>query len=365
VGELRGLRGRLLTLVLLASLPAVLLALVSAYQQRSHAADTAYGTALRLARQVALGQERQVERASDVLAGLGQPPNMVELAPSVCSRALTTLHARFPNYDSMVAADANGKVHCSSAASETDERVAEHAAFKRAVALRGFAVGDFVEAHPDGHALLEVARPILDPAGRVESVLLLTLTTSWLADLALDAALPHGASLLLLDQSGLILAREPHDPNIVGRRLPETHFLRPTLGSPTPGTTAGIGTDGTSRLYGYAPLEGPARATGAVIVVGIPEWVAFEDVNRITREHLLTLSGVVLLALLAAWLGGERLVVGMIRKVVLAAERIARGDLRARAGLHHEGGELGRLGQADDGACRTEPAPRVGAPDHP
>src|SRR5688500_8471535 len=118
VSELRGLRGRLLTLVLLASLPAVRLALVSAYQQRCHAADTAYGTALRLARQVALGQERQVERASDLLAGLGQPPNMIDLEPEVCSRALTTLHARYPVYESIVAADARGKVHCSSASSE-------------------------------------------------------------------------------------------------------------------------------------------------------------------------------------------------------------------------------------------------------
>src|SRR6267154_1438570 len=84
MGELRGLRGRLVVLVLLASLPAVLLALVSAYQQRTSAADTAYGTSLRLARQVALGMERQVERASDLLAGLGEPPNLIELAPTVC-----------------------------------------------------------------------------------------------------------------------------------------------------------------------------------------------------------------------------------------------------------------------------------------
>ena len=83
-------------------------------------------------------------------------------------------------------------------------------------------------------------------------------------------------------------------------------------------------------------------------MVGIPEWVAFEDVNRITQAHLLALGAVIVLALLAAWWGGERLVVGMIRKVVLAAERIARGDLRARAGLHHVAGELGRLGQAFD-----------------
>ena len=152
MGELRGLRGRLLTLVLLASLPAVLLALVSAYQQRSSAADTAYGTALLLARQVAVGQERQIERASDLLAGLAQPPNMIDLAPASCARALTTLHSRYPIYEGLVAADAGGTVHCGSAASAPVESVADHAAFRRAVALRGFAMGDFVGARADGHA---------------------------------------------------------------------------------------------------------------------------------------------------------------------------------------------------------------------
>jgi PAS domain S-box-containing protein len=348
VGNLRGLRGRLVALVLLASLPAVLLALVSAYQQRSHAADAAYATSLRLARQVALGMERQVERSNDLLTGLSEPPNLIDLAPSVCSRALTTLHSRYPLYEGIVTAQPDGQVHCTSASSLAEQSVADHAAFKRAVALRGFAVGDFVGAGPDGHALLEVARPTLDPAGRVQGVLLLTLSTSWLGDLSLDAALPNGAALVLLDRNGVALTREPFDPNLIGQPLPDNHYLRPFLGSPEPGTTAGYGADGSPRLFGYAPLEGPARATGALVVVGIPESVAFEDVTSITRGHLLALGVVILLALLAAWLGGERLVVGKIRRVVLAAERIARGDLQARTGLHGEGGEIGRLGQAFD-----------------
>src|SRR4051812_41353511 len=329
MGEGSGRRGGLGGLVLLASLPAVLLALVSAYQQRTSAADMAYGTALRLARQVALGMEQQVERTTDLLAGLGEPPNLIGLAPSVCSRALTTLHSRYPLYEGLVVAQADGQVHCTSAAAMTDESVAEHTAFKRAVALRSFAAGDFVGAGTDGHALLEVARPTLDPAGRVQSVLLLTMSTSWLSDLSLDAALPQGASLMLIDQSGLVLAREPYDPRLVGLPLADDHFLRAYLGSPMPGTTAGNAMDGIPRLYGYAPLEGPARATGAIVVVGIPDSVAFENVTRITQEHLIGLGAVILLAVLAAWFGAEGLVVGKIRQVVLAAERIARGDLKA------------------------------------
>jgi len=345
---MRGLRGRLLTLVLLAALPAVLLALLSAYQQRSHAATTAYNTALRLARQVALVQERQIERAQDLLAGLGQPPQLIDRDPAACEQALTALHARYPMYESLYAADPSGRVRCQSAASQTDEWVTEHAAFQRAVAMRGFAVGEYGTDHRSGRALLEVARPILNAAGRVESVLLLTQTTSWLSDLSLDVAMPAGASLVLLDDDGTVLDHEPADEHVVGQRQVNAEGLSPILGAAEPGTFSSVGPDGGSRLTGYAPLEGPARVTRAIVVVGIPEQVAFEDVSRITREHLLALGGVILLGMLAAWFGGERLVVGRIRQVAGAAERIAEGDLQARAGIDDERGELGRLGRAFD-----------------
>ena len=167
--------------------------------------------------------------------------------------------------------------------------MADHTAFKRAVALRGFAVGDFVNGGQDGQAVLEVARPTLDPAGRVHGVMLLTLNTSWLSDLSLDAALPDGASLFLVDQRGVVLARQPDDPDIVGRPLADDHFLRPILGSPVPGTAAGLARMAALVCSATRRSKGPARATGALVVVGIPESVAFEDVTRITREHLLGL----------------------------------------------------------------------------
>lgn len=356
MAAIRGLRGRLLVLVLIASLPAVLLALLSAYQHRAYAANAASETALRLARLVALGHERQIERAEDLLAGVGQMPSVVDLSLADCSRALTILHVRFPAYVGLAAADQDGRVRCTSAGSAPDgDSVADHQAYQRAVSLRAFAVGDYKVSASGEQVLLEAARPILNSAGRVESVLLLTMNTTWLNELSLDAALPAGASLLLLDQDGVMLARRPPDPGTVGQSLPPSHVLRGVLGATVPGTARGLGLDGAPRLYAYAPLEGPARASGAIIVVGIPESVAFADVNAITRQHLFELTMVAVLALMAAAFGGERLVFGKIRQVVAAAERIAQGDLRARAGLGDEPGELGRLGYVfDQMAARLE-----------
>ena len=150
----------------------------------------------------------------------------------------------------------------------------------------------------------------------------------------------------MLDRSGLILAREPYDPDIVGQPLPDGHYLRPFVGARCPAprpATARTAAPGCSGTRHWKARPGPP---GAVIVVGIPEWVAFEDVNRITREHICWRSArVIVLALLAAWLGGERLVVGMIRQSG-ARRRADRAGRPSGAGRPDgAGGELGGSGR--------------------
>jgi diguanylate cyclase (GGDEF)-like protein len=71
--------------------------------------------------------------------------------------------------------------------------------------------------------------------------------------------------------------------------------------------------------------------TRARLVVGVDESVVHSGIDReITIAYLqLVLFG--LLVLLAAWFGGERLILRPIRSLVRTAARFGRGDLRARA----------------------------------
>lgn len=56
-----------------------------------------------------------------------------------------------------------------------------------------------------------------------------------------------------------------------------------------------------------------------------------------------------LVALGAAWFGGERFILRQVRVLSKAAERLAAGDFTSRTGLAHEGGELGELAKRFDG----------------
>src|SRR5437899_12273759 len=58
----------------------------------------------------------------------------------------------------------------------------------------------------------------------------------------------------------------------------------------------------------------------------------------------MVLAGVIgLVALAAAWIGGERFVLRQVRELYRAARQLAAGDLTSRTGLSHERSELGDL----------------------
>src|SRR6266446_2455253 len=81
-----------------------------------------------------------------------------------------------------------------------------------------------------------------------------------------------------------------------------------------------------------------ARLVGTVFIAIAPAWVLMYYNN-------LPWPGFVvgLLALVAAWFGGERYILRQIRLLIQAAKRWTGGDLSTRTGLSEEGGEIGQL----------------------
>src|SRR5690242_12788072 len=55
-----------------------------------------------------------------------------------------------------------------------------------------------------------------------------------------------------------------------------------------------------------------------------------------------------LLALVAAWFGGDVFILRQVKALLQATKRLGTGDLSSRTGLTNEPGELGQLAQAFD-----------------
>src|ERR1043166_346139 len=91
-----------------------------------------------------------------------------------------------------------------------------------------------------------------------------------------------------------------------------------------------------------------ARLVGTIFLAVAPAWgLTYLIVKQTGPEqdfHWMLVSGAGgVVALAAAWVGGERFVLRQVRQLYQAARQLGAGDLSCRTGLAHERGELGGL----------------------
>jgi signal transduction histidine kinase/HAMP domain-containing protein/ActR/RegA family two-component response regulator len=85
-----------------------------------------------------------------------------------------------------------------------------------------------------------------------------------------------------------------------------------------------------------------------------PAWVVIHLIAKHTGTEPPWASFVVgMVALGAAWAGGERFILRQVRRLLAATQRLAAGDLSSRTGLGHERGELGELAATFDGMAQA------------
>src|SRR5204863_9486107 len=93
-GWVSGLRSRLLMLLLLAIVPALVLAVDSGTTERQLAEDVAHEAALNVTRNAAATLARHIDDAHDVLAVLAATTDLPSASASACDAQLSAVHGR-------------------------------------------------------------------------------------------------------------------------------------------------------------------------------------------------------------------------------------------------------------------------------
>ncbi|HET9000525.1 MAG TPA: HD domain-containing phosphohydrolase [bacterium] len=333
---------RLIILVLLALLPGVGLTVYTASTERRQEAAHIKAQALLLARLASSNQERLVAEARQLLDSLAHFPVIQNGDPRACSALLGDLLRQHPTYANFGVIAPSGTVVCSALPLTRSVNLGDRIYFTRAMASKGFAVGEYQVGRITRKATLNFGYPVLGASGRVQSVVFAALDLAWINRLAATAELPMGATLTLIDRQGTVLARYPDPDRWMGRPAPQAGIITRMLAE-AEGVAEARGMDGALRLYGFTRLRGTDGAGDVYLSVGIPTAVAYADADRQFARTLLALGLVGLLTLMVAWLGGSRYILRPVNAVVAAARRLAAGDLSARTGMHTERGELGLL----------------------
>src|SRR5262252_3475989 len=342
------LRARLLLLVLLAVIPALVLALYTNLEERQLRKALVQEDAMRLSRLVSAGYERLIEDARQLVVSLARLPAVRDRNRAACNAVFTDLLTQHSSYVNLGVVDADGSVLCSALPIADPVYLGDRVYFRRALETRDFAVGEYQIGLITRRATVNFGYPVLDDAGDVRAVVFAALDLAWLSALARQAGLVPGPMLTVIDRHGTILARYPDEGKWVGKLMPEPSVLNAILTQQGNGMIDAPGTDGIPRLFSFAPFGSAAQSANAYVSVGIPAAVAFAGVNRILARNLAILALVTCLALAAAWVGGNLFIVRQIQALVGATKRVAAGELGVRTGLPQGQGELSQLASAFD-----------------
>jgi len=176
-------------------------------------------------------------------------------------------------------------------------------------------------------------------------VIFAALDLAWLDQIAGAARLPEGWAVAVSDESGAIVAHYPNPARWVGQPLPEASVVKAVLATKAEGAAEVSGVDGVERLYAFTALRGTAPGRGAYVSVSIPRQAAAAEANRILKRNLTGLGIAAALALVAAWVGSDLVILRRMNALVTATRRLSAGDLRARAEVRGDD-EIGMMAYA-------------------
>ena len=339
------LRFRLLTIVLLVTIPLMALMLYSGIEQREEAAGSAREEALRLARQVAMDQERLALGASQLIAVIGNLPAICVSGNPEVSEFLNRLLLSDPIYSVLAIFNAEGLPTYAAPTSAPIGNCSSHGWFKKVSGDLQPVIGEYLIDEVTGKPVLPLAYPALDEDRRLKAVVYAALDLNWLGVLASRIQLPVDSTLAIIDGRGTILVRHPDSGKWVGKTIPDMHKVGEVL-SRGGGTMEALALDGHYRLYAFAPVNGLRE--DFFVRVGLDTETVFGPAKQVLIRNLVVSGLVVAAAFVAAGLFGSLLIMTGINDLVGAAGRLASGDLGVRCGMTHGASEIRLVADAFD-----------------
>lgn len=224
-------------------------------------------------------------------------------------------------------ADPNGRIVCSTLPAAKGIDVSDRSYFRRALETKQLVASDYIVARALARPTIIVALPVASVNPNFDHVILASVGLDWFDRLLVSGKTRSLPNVLLLNESGDVLARKTaHEINVdalaadamaagVGGTA-ETGFVT------TPARRGGP----AKMLYAYARVPG----TTARLVVGVSETEVIGPISREIWTSYLEFAFFSLIVLFGAWVVSEQLVIRPIRLLANVAQRFGRGDLTAR-----------------------------------
>ncbi len=333
------LRGRLVLLVGLATMPAILLAVFVSTNERRATVERLEMEARLVAHLASREHRHLLEGAKGLLLRIGPLLDRDEPAASNRRDALQALQRSAPQFANIGVLSPRGDLVSSAVAAPRSLNMASLPVFGQALRSREVEIGTYAIGPIVNRPVLHMAYALRDADGRPREVAFIALELSWLDELASQAALPPDYSLLICDRDGVVLAGSGYLPPPSGAREPAAPLLARVLHQQG-GVVLGIGSPAVARFFVATRLDGLPDLS---VIAGLPYDRVQSEANGSFYRMLAALALVTGLTLASALLAAELSVLRTLRTLTRAARRLGAGDLSSRATLTGGRGELQEL----------------------
>ena len=320
------IRARLIVLALLIIAPLVFERIHGLEAARAHHNEQARIEAADLAERGVESQREVIYSVRALLQVVARSYARMPFDVADCNKYLAALTGNVAWIRALSIAGTDGKITCSTEPSAVGLNMSDREHFQNALHSRDFALSNYIINRTYQMPSLVATYPAVKDDGSVSAIVLAVINLQWIGELATTAAQHSGATVLLLDGSGTLVAASTDQANLIGKPFAAQGLAKDML-SRDEGTAITADFDGIPRIFAYTRVPW----TQARLAVGLDERAVQSGIDReLTFAYLkLALFGV--FVLLIAWFGGERLVVRPIRSLARTAMRFGRGDLHVRA----------------------------------
>lgn len=347
----RGLRFRTLLLVLLAIVPALLLLASTARRQRGLLAAEQQESNLRLVRLVAADLGGRAETVRELLITLAEFPAVRARDADKSTAIAQRLMKQNPMFANIGMVDPRGNIFASARPFSGPVNVADRVYFQRARRGKVFAMGDFQVGRITHEETINFAYPSLGADGGVLAVVFLALKLNWIAESA-AWNLPDGATLTIVDSRGTVLVHYPDPARWVGHSIRGLPLFQSVI-SQSEGKSVGSSLEDDRRSIAFTRIHTIGSDRPVYVILTVPVDAMEREQRTIFQRALLGMFGVALLALLAAWIGGDVFFLRRVKALVRAANRIQSGDFTARTGVTYGHDEISVLTFAFDSMAES------------
>jgi diguanylate cyclase (GGDEF)-like protein len=341
------IRVRLIIVALLAIAPLMVERVRALERGRLERAELARSQVIDLARSGVAVQREVIESTRALLGVAARVFTKMPLDAPDCNPVLSDLAGNVPWIRMLAVVGTNGRVKCASNSAAVGLNMSDRPYFQAALNAHEFALGDYLIKREGGVPGAMATFPVRKDGGAATAVIVAALNLNWIGERATNAVPGSGAEVLVIDGGGTVVAASADAEALVGKNF-TGHGLTKELLAKDEGTTTTIDFDGTKRILGFVRVP----YTKARLAFGVSESAVHSGIDQEITIAYVQLGIFGMLVLLAAWFGGERLILHPIRRLVRTATRFGRGDLHVRSAHEPWLAEFAPLAAAFDDMAR-------------